>query len=941
MKLQANEIRKIHTNNELIFNKKCIDASTMNFNSKYEIISFTNLMNNELNTYPECITSPDKQLHKTYEDIDLLKVIPANTTIIVPPGNAFLKEDNTDDDIFFFYQSKSNNMYAIRKSTFANLHLPLPTVSDIKYYDTTNDLLEVNNKNIPNTSPVDRYVYYTQKDVIVKFEYKDYIINMFKQKEKQEVIVSPFIDKDYIDTISDEYTKLTDQTLYKLSEIVLDESDPELLPNTRRLALKVIRNSKPEITQEIINYDTKISNQKVDNESTESVPSMSDIQYKENLLGMSIHELFDSIRYQKDKPIADVPELDIDKMMHDIKNEITVDTDTWSIFTCKSMDMSKKYDMSGSPADSNSIEFDVYLGKLTVTTQGTYGYIYNRKTRESILCLKKEDYDKAVKRLFNIDMNSSKDDVPNIVVNENGYKVATSSTGKSYISKLTAESDTNITDTLESDTDDSYKNNSKENSKNDSEDKPFDDGFFDDLVRTESTNTESTNTNIGTNMDVDVDNTDSLEEKLEKIKLEERAALKHEDEHEDNQVLYGKYNSDVSFANAYNKKMQQQAASIPEEYINHCNIDPKDVKTDSGSDVFARYANMTFNITPIPPEAEQNVHVCEDIHTEDIHKDESDAMADTDINKNINEDIDKNIDEDVCNDSCNDSYTDTADITRNTPDSVALESIDESKPNDKELSMEDIVANNTDSVINDDNMNVNKCILPNASADNLSIDKSNASPDRLDIKVLDDEEYVKEELERDMSRINSMYNQKLINFNDIDSIVPKDENEKIVLDILKFRRKHNYHPVYPNTYKDYSNFFFNDDFYNNLNDELIDKIIHADLDAMDTAAFNSFIKDLPDKEKWIVRTAKLCYLYTGTKLFNDDKSINEAAKIKTEDITNDTDNMFDKEGFEILVDYNMELARKHIIGGAKFLDKEECDMWIEEEKRIRNEKATG
>ena len=110
---------------------------------------------------------------------------------------------------------------------------------------------------------------------------------------------------------------------------------------------------------------------------------------------------------------------------------------------------------------------------------------------------------------------------------------------------------------------------------------------------------------------------------------------------------------------------------------------------------------------------------------------------------------------------------------------------------------------------------------------------------------------------------------------------------------------------------------------------------------MDAAAFNSFIKDLPDKEKWIVRTAKLCYLYTGTKLFNDDKSINEAAKIKTEDITNDTDNMFDKEGFEILVDYNMELARKHIVGGAKFLDKEECDMWIEEEKRIRNEKATG
>lgn len=935
MKLQVNEIRKIHTDNELIFNKKCIDASTMNFNSKYEITSFINLMNNELNTYPECITSPDKQLHKTYEDIDLLKVIPTNTTIIVPPGNAFLKEDNTDDDIFFFYQSKSNNMYAIRFSTFANLHLPLPTVSDIKYYDTTNDLLEVNNKNVPSISPVDRYVYYTQKDVIVKFEYKDYIINMFKQKEKQEVIVSPFIDKDYTDTISDEYTKLTDQTLYKLSEIVLDESDPELLPNTRRLALKVIRNSKPEITQEIINYDTKISNQKVDNESTESVPSMSDIQYKENLLGMSIHELFDSIRYQKDKPIADVPELDIDKMMHDIKNEITVDTDTWSIFTCKSMDMSKKYDMSGSPADSNSIEFDVYLGKLTVTTQGTYGYIYNRKTRESILCLKKEDYDKAVKRLFNIDMNSSKDDVPNIVVNENGYKIATSSTGKSYISKLAAEPDTHITNTLESDTDDSCKNNSKENCKTDGENKSFDDSFFDDLVHTEPTNTELTNTSSSTNMnananvDVDMDNTDSLEEKLEKIKSEEYAALKHEDEneHEDNQVLYGKYNSDVSFANAYNEKMQQQAASIPEEYINHCNIDPKDVKTDSGSDVFARYANMTFNITPIPPEAEQNVHVCEDIHKEDIHTEninteESDEIVDTDIDKNIDEDIDKDIDKNI----------DT--------DSVILESIDESKHDDKELNIEDIVVNNTDDVINDDNTNVNECILPNASADNLSIDKSNASPDCMDIKVLDDEEYVKEELERDMSRINSMYNQKLINFNDIDSIVPKDENEKIVLDILKFRREHNYHPVYPNTYKDYSNFFFNDDFYNNLNDELIDKIIHADLDSMDTTAFNSFIKDLPDKEKWIVRTAKLCYLYTGTKLFNDDKSINEAAKIKTEDITNDTDNMFDKEGFEILVDYNMELARKHIIGGAKFLDKEECDMWIEEEKRIRNEKAT-
>jgi co-chaperonin GroES (HSP10) len=294
------------------------------------------------------------------------------------------------------------------------------------------------------------------------------------------------------------------------------------------------------------------------------------------------------------------------------------------------MDMSKKYEMSGSPADSNSIEFDVYLGKLTVTTQGTYGYIYNRKTRESILCLKKEDYDKAVKRLFNIDMNSSKDDVPNIVVNENGYKIATSSTGKSYISKLAAEPDTHITDTLESDTDDSCKNNSKENCKTDGEDKPFDDSFFDDLVHTEPTSTEltntssssTTNTSMSTNTNTKMDNTDSLKEKLEKIKLEEYAALKneHENEHEDNKVLYGKYNSDVSFANAYNKKMQQQAASIPEEYINHCNIDPKDVKTDSGSDVFARYANMTFNIIPIPPEAEQNVHVCEDIHKEDIHK---------------------------------------------------------------------------------------------------------------------------------------------------------------------------------------------------------------------------------------------------------------------------------------------------------------------------------
>ena len=51
MKLQANEIRKIHTNNELIFNKKCIDASTMNFNSKYEIISFINLMNIIIDKY--------------------------------------------------------------------------------------------------------------------------------------------------------------------------------------------------------------------------------------------------------------------------------------------------------------------------------------------------------------------------------------------------------------------------------------------------------------------------------------------------------------------------------------------------------------------------------------------------------------------------------------------------------------------------------------------------------------------------------------------------------------------------------------------------------------------------------------------------------------------------------------------------------------------------
>ena len=68
---------------------------------------------------------------------------------------------------------------------------------------------------------------------------------------------------------------------------------------------------------------------------------------------------------------------------------------------------------------------------------------------------------------------------------------------------------------------------------------------------------------------------------------------------------------------------------------------------------------------------------------------------------------------------------------------------------------------------------------------------------------------MKEELERDMSRINSMYNQKLINFNDIDvdSIIPKDDNEKIVLDILKFKRERNYHPVYPNTYKDYKPVF--------------------------------------------------------------------------------------------------------------------------------------
>ena len=53
--------------------------------------------------------------------------------------------------------------------------------------------------------------------------------------------------------------------------------------------------------------------------------------------------------------------------------------------------------------------------------------------------------------------------------------------------------------------------------------------------------------------------------------------------------------------------------------------------------------------------------------------------------------------------------------------------------------------------------------------------------------------------------------------------------------------------------------------------------------------------------------------------------------------------MFDEEGFEILIEHDMELARKHIVGGAKFLDKEECDMWIEDEKLIRqeNEASSG
>jgi hypothetical protein len=862
MKYKLNNIRKIHNDNELIFNKKCIDASVMNFNSEYEIISFTNLMNNELNTYPECVTSPDKQLHKTY-DIDSLKVIPINRTIVVPPGNAFKKEENTDTDILFFYQSKSNDTYIIRKSTFSELHLPLPTVADIKYYDTTNDLLEVKNINngIPDISPVDRYIYYTQKDVIVKFKYKDYIINQFKQQELQNESTSPFVDKDYKDTILDEYTKLTDQALYELSKIVLDETDPDLLPDTRKMALHVIRKSNPGITQEILDYNAKIINRKNCNESSEQVPDNTNIHNelseKESTLSMNIHELFESINYKKDRPISALPELDIDKMMHDIKNEITVDNDTWAIFTCKTMDMNKPYEMSGAPADSESIAFDVYLGKLTVTTQGTYGYIYNRKTREQILCLKKDDYDKEIKRLFNIDMNS-KADVPNIVVNENGYKVATSYTGKSYIANIPNDSNKPTTDVLESDM-----NNSS--NRDDIEDAA--DDYKDDCMNAAEDNED----NI----------VNALKEKLNNIKLEEQSADNEPEEQQE--VVYGGYNSDVSFMNAHDRMLREHAADVPEEYINHCNIEPKDVKTDSGSDVFAKYANMKFNVTPIPPEAEQEVHICEDI----VQDESADNITDS---------------------------------TGNKPDSNTNDSLD--KPKSIEENPDIIKTSSNQAAVNDSSVNDNGIV-----------------PGQVDVNVLDDEEYVKQELERDMSRINSMYNQRLINFNDldIDSIVPKDENEKIVLDILKFKKERSYHPTYPNTYKDYSNFFFNDDFYDNLNDVLIDKIIHADLDVMDMAAFNEFITGLSDKEKWIVRTAKLCYLYTGLKLFNDDKSINEAAKIHTSDITNDTDNMFDEEGFLILVDYNMELARKHIVGGAKFLDKEECDMWIEEEKRIRKE----
>jgi hypothetical protein len=53
-KLKLTDVKRTHSDEELelILNKKCIDASAMSFDSEYEIISFTNLMNNELNTYP-------------------------------------------------------------------------------------------------------------------------------------------------------------------------------------------------------------------------------------------------------------------------------------------------------------------------------------------------------------------------------------------------------------------------------------------------------------------------------------------------------------------------------------------------------------------------------------------------------------------------------------------------------------------------------------------------------------------------------------------------------------------------------------------------------------------------------------------------------------------------------------------------------------------------
>jgi hypothetical protein len=1047
-KLKLTDVKRTHSDEELelILNKKCIDASAMSFDSEYEIISFTNLMNNELNTYPECVTSPDKQLHKTYEDMESLKTIPTGRTIVVPPGNAYLREDNEDDDILFFYQSKSNDTYTVRKSTFAELHLPLPTIFDIKYYDTTNDLLEVEHMEIgvPETSPVDRYIYYTQKDVIVKFKHKDYIINFFKNQKEQNETVSPFIDTDtYTDSIEDEYTSLTDQAVYELSKIVLDEDDADCLPNTRKMALNVIRKINPGIPKEIADYNTKVLNRKNDKKPSELFPGDAEKEKQlsevERLLGMNIHELFDTIKYKKEKPVSALPELDIDKMMHDIKNSVTIENDTWAIFTCKSMDMNKPYEMSGAPADSESIEFDVYLGKLTVTTQGTYAYIYNMKTREQILCLKEADYFNEIKRLFGIDMNS--DTVPNIVVNANGYKVATSHTGKSYIAAETNEANNNTHEVHKDDADNSRTRTTDIHVK-DTMNKPVEeeDDFADICLSDKAAKkTDVVNEiHITCNESINIGNTDSpepdetsrvnaLKEKLNSFYNETGS---NSNEHEElmnastntstdeNEVLYGGYDSEVSYAKAHDELMRKRAKEIPEEYINHCNIKQEDVKTDSGADVFARYANMKFNVTPVPPEAEQNVHVCEDINepTEDVTETAVEETATETVEEVTNENTQQittdtaaetesdaaendteNIVETAATETRSDNQvTDIPDASGNSPDShinefmnkpIGLVEETDTEDGNDVCSREESTTNNYKETKIDteesnepvdikpnenehgpgDNLNNASTNLdtktddsPNTSGEQLENDKHTSSstdnksdvdtfpvahtgnvPGQVDITVLDDEEYVKQELERDMSRINKMYNQRLINFNsmniDVNSIVPKDENEKIVLDIIKFRKERSYHPTYPDTYKDYSDFFFNDDFYDNLNDNLIDKIIHADLDAMDTAAFNEFITGLSDKEKWIVRTAKLCYLYTGIKLFNDDKSINEAAKIHTSDITNDTDNMFDEEGFLILVDYNMELARKHIIGGAKFLDKEECDMWIEEEKRIREE----